>query len=594
MRTNPAAAAGGLATGSSGVLSRDVAERRDAAESARRLALLAELGRQLSSSLDYQEMLGFLPELMVQELADLAILDVFDERGEIRRAAVACRDPEHREIVEELRQRYPPKVGAPAGMGLVLRTGEPVLTPEITEEQIRAAAQDEHHLELLLRLRTTSSMLVPLVAHGRVLGALALSLTHGERRYGPADLAFAEDVGQRAALALDNARLYAQTQEYVRQLEAADRRKDEFLAMLAHELRNPLGAIANAGHVLDRRAEGDPRTRELVAVVGRQIRHLARLVDDLLDVSRFSHGHIELHKAPLELRRAVEGAVEAARPLVEQRRQTLALSLADEPLWLEADATRIEQVLSNLLHNAAKFTPPGGRIELAARRDGGEVVIAVRDDGAGISPDLLPRIFDLFVQEERSLDRSHGGLGIGLTLVRSLVERHGGTIAAASAGLGRGSELTVRLPFHTPPAETAEPPAQEAAAAAGEAATAPPAHVLLVEDNLDAAEALGELLRMWGHTVHLAHDGASALEAARRRRPDVVLLDIGLPGMDGYTVAEQLRAVPGHEGVKLVAVTGYGQESDRQRAALAGFDHHLVKPVDVERLRELVTPEVAR
>ena len=563
---------------------------RDAAESARRLSLLAELGRQLSTSLDYQEMLGFLPELMVQELADLAILDVFDEDGEIRRAAVACRDPEHREIVEELRQRYPPKVGAPAGMGLVLRTGEPVLAPEITEEQIRAAAQDEHHLELLLRLRTTSSMLVPLVAHGRVLGALALSLTHGERRYGPADLAFAEDVGQRAALALDNARLYAQTQEYVHRLEAADRRKDEFLAMLAHELRNPLGAIANAGHVLDRRAGGDPRTRELVAIVGRQIRHLARLVDDLLDVSRFSHGHIELHKAPFELRRAVEGAVETARPLVEQRRHTLVLSLADEPLWLEADATRIEQVLSNLLHNAAKFTPPGGHIELAARRDGGEVVIAVRDDGAGISPDLLPRIFDLFVQEERSLDRSHGGLGIGLTLVRSLVERHGGAVAAASAGPGQGSELTVRLPLHTPP-EDMEPTPE--AGAAGEAA-APPAHVLLVEDNLDAAEALGELLRMWGHTVHLAHDGASALEAARRRRPDVVLLDIGLPGMDGYTVAEQLRAVPGHDGVKLVAVTGYGQESDRQRAALAGFDHHLVKPVDVERLRELLALETAR
>ncbi len=581
-------ASGGIAGGLAVI--RDVTERRDSAESSRRLSLLAELGRQLSTSLDYQEMLSFLPELMVQELADLAILDVFDEDGEIRRVAVAHRDPQHREIAEELRRRYPPKVGAAAGMGLVLRTGEPVLVPEIMEEQIRAAAQDAHHLELLLRLRTTSSMLVPLVGHGRVLGALALSITHSERRYGPADLAFAEDVAQRAALALDNARLYAQAQEYVRRLEAADRRKDEFLAMLAHELRNPLGAIANAGHVLDRRAEGDPRTRELVAVVGRQIRHLARLVDDLLDVSRFSHGHIELRKTAFELRRAVEGAVETARPLVEQRRHTLALSLADEPLWLEADVTRIEQVLSNLLHNAAKFTPPGGRIELTTRRDGGEVVIAVRDNGAGISPDLLPRIFDLFVQEERSLDRSYGGLGIGLTLVRSLVERHGGAVAAASAGPGRGSELTVRLPLHVPPAETAEP-AREEAAAAGVAAAA---HVLLVEDNLDAAEALGELLRMWGHTVHLAHDGASALEAARRRRPDVVLLDIGLPGMDGYTVAEQLRAVPGHDGVKLVAVTGYGQESDRQRAALAGFDHHLVKPVDVERLRELLTPETAR
>jgi PAS domain S-box-containing protein len=372
--------------------------------------------------------------------------------------------------------------------------------------------------------------------------------------------------------------------------EAADQRKDEFLAMLSHELRNPLGAIANAGHVLDRRA-GDPRTRELTAVIRRQIRHLSRLVDDLLDVSRLSHGHVELRREAFELRRAVEGAVETVRPHLDQRRHTFALTLADEPLWIEADATRIEQVLANLLHNAAKFTPPGGRIELAVRRDGAEAVLAVRDDGAGISPDLLPRIFDLFVQEERSLDRSQGGLGIGLTLVRTLVERHGGTIAAASEGPGRGSELTVRLPLLATPE----------AAPAGDGGSPPPAtgaaaafHVLLVEDNLDAAEALSELLKMWGHTVQVAHDGASALAAARRNRPDVVLLDIGLPGMDGYVVAEQLRAVPGHEGVKLVAVTGYGQESDRRRAALSGFDHHLVKPVDPERLRELLAGEGAR
>jgi signal transduction histidine kinase/CheY-like chemotaxis protein len=571
------------------------AERTRVAEqeaAGRRLALLAELGRELSTSLDPREMWSFLAELLVPELADYMILDVFDEGGEIRRAAVAHRDPEWRPLMAELQRLYPAAVGSPAGMGLVLRTGEPILATEIRDEEIARAAQDERHLDLLRRLGPKSSILVPLMAHGRVLGALALAITQGERRYGPADLAFAEDVAQRAALALDNARLYAQAQESARRLEAADRRKDEFLAMLAHELRNPLGAIANAGQVLDRRATGDPRTRELTAIIGRQIRHLSRLVDDLLDVSRVSHGHIELRRERFELRRALDGAVETARPHIDQRRHTLRLTIADEPLWVEADVTRIEQVVANLLHNAAKFTPPGGHIELEARRDGEQAVLSVRDDGAGIAADLLPRVFDLFVQEERSLDRSHGGLGIGLTLVRDLVERHGGTIAAASDGPGRGSELTVRLPLAATEEteETGEEPGddQETTGDGESGAGAPALRVLLVEDNLDAAEALGELLKMWGHSVKLAHDGPSALEIARRSRPDVVLLDIGLPGMDGYAVAEQLRTIPGHAGVKLVAVTGYGQESDRRRANLSGFDHHLVKPLDLERLRELL------
>ncbi|HEX4961746.1 MAG TPA: ATP-binding protein [Thermoanaerobaculia bacterium] len=583
--------AGGLA------VIRDVTERRDKEENRRRLTFLAELGRELSTSLDYEEMLVLLPQLLVQEIADYVILDVFTEGSEIRRAAVAHRDPALCSLADELKRLDPPKVGAPLGMGRVLRTGEPILAPEITEDQIRSGARSAHHLELLLRLRPRSSILVPLVAHGRVLGALALSITQGERRYGPADLAFAEEVAQRSALALDNARLYAEAQESARRLEAADRRKDEFLAMLAHELRNPLAAIANAGHALDRRAQGDPRMRELAAIVGRQTRHVARLVDDLLDVSRFSRGHIELRKTAFELRRAVEGAAETARPLLEQRRHALSIVLPDEPLWIEADVTRIEQVLANLLHNAAKFTPPAGCIELAARREGHEVVVAVSDNGTGISPELLPRIFDLFVQEERSLDRSQGGLGIGLTLVRTLVERHGGTVAAASDGLGRGSEITVRLPLRPAPEtqEGLEAPGGMGTAAGqpeGEA-EAPLARILLVEDNLDAAEALGELLRLWGHTVHVAHDGTSALAVARRNRPDVVLLDIGLPGMDGYAVAQQLRAAPGHDAMKLVAVTGYGQEADRRRATLASFDHHLVKPVDLERLREILVREMA-
>jgi PAS domain S-box-containing protein len=381
-------------------------------------------------------------------------------------------------------------------------------------------------------------------------------------------------------------RLDEELRRRVQELAAEDRRKDEFLAMLAHELRNPLAAISNAGEVLDQGAP-DPRTRDLVAVIGRQIRHLSRLVDDLLDVSRFTRGRIELRKRPVELRPIVEGAVETTRPMFERRGHQLTVSIPGEPVWLEADATRIEQVLANLLNNAAKFTEPGGRIDLSVEAhpgESGEAVLRVRDNGAGIAADLLPRIFDLFVQEDRSLARSHGGLGIGLTLVRSLVERHGGRVEAHSAGPGRGSEFVVRLPVLASAAapEPLPAPAPKARPSPG------PARVLLVEDNLDAADALAELLRMWGHDVEVVHDGAAAVETAASIRPDVVLLDIGLPGMDGYQVAGTLRALPHLHGALLVALTGYGQEADRQRSAAVGFDHHLVKPVDLAELRQLV------
>ena len=563
----------------------------------RRFAFLVEVGHELASSLDPRQMLTRLADLLVAEsggycLADYCLIDVFDEQGDTSRAAVSHRRPEGRELVLELQRRHPPNLGARTGAALVMRTGESILVPVMDEEHLHAAIQDEEHLRLMLLLGVRSWMSVPLLAHGRVLGALSLVIARGERRFGPDDLALAEEIGLRAALALDNAQLYQRAMDEIaarkraeEALLAADRGKDEFLAMLAHELRNPLAAIASAAGALDARAEGgDPRSAELLAVIGRQSRHLARLVDDLLDVSRFSRGRIELRREPVELRRAVEGAVESVRPHLELRRQTLAVMLPDEPLWLDADLTRIEQILANLLHNAAKYSEPGGRIELAAERQGAEVLVGVRDDGAGIAPELLPRVFDLFVQGERSLARSRGGLGIGLTLVRSLVERHGGTIEAASEGPGRGSELRVRLPLLAAP-ERREPSAAPATAA--EART----RVLLVEDNLDAAESLAELLRIWGHEVELAHDGAAALRAALEVRPEVVLLDIGLPGMDGYEVASRLRATPGLAGVRLVAVTGYGQESDRRRARLAGFDHHLVKPVDLDRLRALLAGE---
>ena len=369
-------------------------------------------------------------------------------------------------------------------------------------------------------------------------------------------------------------------QAALEQLQEADRRKDEFLAMLAHELRNPLAPIRNAVEILrvSEEAEVRERARQMVA---RQVQHLARLVDDLLDVSRITQRKIVLKPAPVALAAVIEAAVEIARPLIDGQAHTLETRLPEEALWFKVDAVRMAQAVGNLLHNAAKFTPPGGRIAIEARVDHGALTIAIEDNGVGITPETLASAFDLFTQGERSLDRSQGGLGIGLSLVKGLVEMHGGTVAAASAGAGKGSRFTITLPMRlrTSPA-----------AAGGDASkvSRAPRRVLVVEDNADAAESMRMLLEAIGHEVWVVCDGALALEEARRTRPDVILLDIGLPGMDGYQLAAALRAMPETSGAHLIAVSGYGQDKDRMRSREAGFDLHLVKPVDPAKLSEAI------
>jgi PAS domain S-box-containing protein len=370
------------------------------------------------------------------------------------------------------------------------------------------------------------------------------------------------------------------------ELQEADRRKDEFLAMLAHELRNPLAPLHNTLELLA--LQGDDPAAVAVAreVMERQVRQMVRLVDDLLDVSRITRGKIALRKAPVDLAAVVATAVDTSRPLIEARRHTLTISLPERPVRIEADAARLAQVLANLLNNAAKYTEVGGRIDLTAERADGEIVLRVGDNGTGISPEMLPRIFDLFTQAESGLDRAQGGLGIGLTLARRLVEMHGGTVEAASDGPGRGSDFVVRLPVLTEPA--AEAAAGPAKSFTGRPAADGSRRVLVVDDNVDSAESLALLLELYGHDVRLAHDGLTALEEVWASAPDVVLLDIGLPKMDGYAVARRLREEPSLAHVRLIAMTGYGQEEDRLRAREAGFDHHLVKPVDLDSLRELL------
>ena len=378
-------------------------------------------------------------------------------------------------------------------------------------------------------------------------------------------------------------------QEQAAELADLHRRKDEFLAMLSHELRNPLAPILNAVQILRLDKEASPLQQQARAVIDRQVQQLVRLVNDLLEVSRVISGRIRLRLEYLDIRGILEQAVESTRPLFDQRRQELTVSLPGEPVGVQGDAARLEQVVVNLLNNAAKYTDQGGRIQLSATQEDDEVALRVRDTGVGIAPELLPRIFDLFTQADRSLDRSQGGLGVGLTVVRRLTEMHGGTIAAYSAGPAQGSEFTVRLPV--------------ASAAASESSTLvedwgkssrPRRRVLIVEDNTDAAQTLAWVLQEAGHEVRVAHSGQAALEMAAEYRPSAVLVDIGLPGMDGYEVGRRLRRIPQLEGVALVALTGYGQDSDLERSRDAGFDHHLVKPADPRELQALLTKLASR
>ena len=391
------------------------------------------------------------------------------------------------------------------------------------------------------------------------------------------------------------------------ELVEMDRRKNEFLAMLAHELRNPLAPIRSALHLMSL-PNVDPGTADRArAMAQRQVAQLARLVDDLLEVSRITRGKIQLNASEVDLTAVVPRAVEAVRPAMEQQGHALEVSLPDGPLLLSADPARLEQVLVNLLNNAAKYTEPGGRVTLRADRDGPWATVRVRDTGIGIAPEMLPKVFDMFAQVDHSLDRSQGGLGIGLTLVRTLVELHGGAVEARSDGLGAGSEFIVRLPLAdgrpegslTPRASAdgvPEPSADGAAEPSADgkpAAPAQPLRILLVEDHPDGAEILAALLRHWGHDVSVVSDGARALEAAQADPPELILMDLGLPGMDGFEVARRVRGLGATPAPFLIALTGYGQEEARRKTAEAGFDLHLVKPVDPGDLGRILAEVVS-
>jgi PAS domain S-box-containing protein len=395
---------------------------------------------------------------------------------------------------------------------------------------------------------------------GRVL---AVEMSVSVFRHGGADglIAVIRDVSERNRM--------------VQALQDADRLKDEFLATLAHELRNPLAPVLNAVQLLHLRGPATPELQWVRDVILRQVRHLTRLIDDLMDVSRISRGKIELKRERIELAQAVKGAVETSRPLIEESGHELFVSVPARPIILDADLTRLTQVIWNLLNNAAKYMSRGGRIELCVEPQGTEVVVSVKDRGIGLPADKLPTIFGMFSQVESSLSRSQGGLGIGLYLVKRLVEMHGGSVEVHSEGLGKGAEFAIRLPI-----SAGEESGQDVAARGATAVPASSLRILVVDDNLDAANSLAVLLRTMGNNVRTAHDGEEAVRAAGEFRPHVALLDIGMPKMNGYEAARAIRQQPWGQKLVLVAVTGWGQEEDKRRSKEAGFDHHLVKPVD--------------
>jgi signal transduction histidine kinase/CheY-like chemotaxis protein len=430
----------------------------------------------------------------------------------------------------------------------------------------------------------TDGLIAPIAAGERLFGLLG-AYTRYRRLFSPGEFLFTQSLADVLGVAAERSGLERELRLRIQELAEQDQRKDEFLAMLAHELRNPLAPVKNSLQTLRVMYATDADVGRLTEMMSRQVGQIVRLVDDLLDVSRITCGKITLRTERIDLMSVVDQAIEEGRPLIEGRRHELSVKTPRTPVVLDADPSRLAQVLGNLINNAAKYTEEGGQIWLEIRREENEAIISVRDSGVGIPAELLPRVFDLFTQSDRTLDRSQGGLGIGLTLVRRLIEMHGGTVQAFSQGPGQGSEFVVRLPAlsENSTVESKQP-------ASPNATPAPSSNhrILIVDDNVDAADSLAMLLELSGHQVQTAYGSEAAIAMAGSHRPRVILLDIGLPGMDGYEVARRLRQNPDFSGTTLVALTGYGQEDDRRRTRDVGFDYHLVKPVELGELTQLL------
>ena len=542
------------------------------------LRFLAQASAELAGLTDYQATLDKIAHLAVPVFADWCMVDIVGNDGVLERVAVAHADPAKEHLARELHIRFPPDPGRITGAGPmnVLRTGQPERIREIQDEQLDRAVPQSDYLALLRTLGLHSYIGVPLAVRGKTLGVITFVTGESHRRYRTGDLALAQDLARRAAVAIENATL-------LRALRDSDHAKDVFLATLAHELRNPLAPVWNGLSIIARAPQDTERVVQVTGMIERQVGQLARLVDDLLDVSRITTGKIALKKERADLNEILRSAIETSRPHIEAARHRLSVRVPQQPAMLDGDPVRLAQVFSNLLNNASKYTPPGGNIDVAVQTEPDCFVVRVRDSGEGIAADMLGKVFGLFAQVTHPSERHQGGLGIGLSLVQGLVRLHGGSVEARSAGANRGSEFIVRLPRAPQPAGAPEDTAAQPPAPARR----PARRILVVDDNKDAAATLAELLQMMDCEVRVVHDGLSALAAVSATRPEVVLLDIGMPGMNGYEVARRVRAMESIPQPRLIALTGWGQAQDKLLAAQAGFDEHWTKPVDPARLQAL-------
>ena len=557
-----------------------------------RRALIAEATSALAATLDYKVTLSRLATLLVPRLADWCAIEMIEESGASDQVAVAHSDPKMIEYAWELRRRYPPARNAATGVPNVLRTGKSEIYPEITDEMIAAGAVDEEHLRISRELKLRSALVVPLVARGTVLGAITMVHAESGRRYGTPELALAEEIARRAAISVDNARLYGAEQRARAAADDANRLKDEFLATVSHELRTPLNAILGWSRMITTGVLDETKRARASETIERNAVAMTQLVEDLLDVSRIISGKMRLEVESVDLGKVVEAAIESIRPAALAKEISLRSIIEPAPGPLLGDPNRLQQVVWNLLSNAVKFTPRRGRVEVMVRRNASSIEVSVRDDGAGIDPAFAPFVFDRFRQADGKTTRAHGGLGLGLAITRQLVEMHGGSIVATSEGMGHGSTFTVKLPI------TAMRPLADAAAASADAPEGTTGagleleglRVLAVDDDEDSRRLVHAVLEKAGAKVTLATSVEEAMAAFEHDVPDVVVSDIGMPGKDGLELIRLIRVLPAERGGKVpaAALTAYARAGDRTRVLSAGFSMHLPKPIEPEELVAVV------
>ncbi|HYE66373.1 MAG TPA: ATP-binding protein, partial [Pyrinomonadaceae bacterium] len=564
--------------------------RAQAEAAERRATLLAEASAMLASSLDYEATLANVARLVVQHTADWCAVHIVEEDGSINLLAAAHADPSKVELAQELQRRYPLDPDETRCVANVLRTGQSELYAELSGSALAEVSHSAERLQILLDLGIKSAMVVPMSIQGRTLGAISFASAEAGRRYGHEDLALAEDLAHRAALAVDHARLY-------REAQRANRIKDDFLATLSHELRTPMTAVLGWTQLLISGQLDEATTLRAIETIHRNARAQSQIIEDILDVSRIITGKLRLNVRPVKLASVIEAAIDSVRPAAEAKSIQLKSVLGPEMDLISGDPDRLQQVIWNLLSNAVKFTPGGGLVEVQLSRVDACAQVRVKDTGVGIKQEFLPYVFDRFRQADSSTTRLHGGLGLGLAIVRHLVELHGGTVQAESEGVGRGVTFTINLPLSVH---------KEGTNTAGEAKTASPVaesdhvvdaspnlegvRVLLVDDEPDQLDFLATALKQYGAEVHAVASAAEALSLFEQARPDVLVSDIGMPGEDGYWLIRKVRALEsGRENrIPAVALTAYARAEDRMRALLAGFQLHVPKPVEPVELAAVV------